>query len=83
MHALRFRSDNPLDHLPRALDQLRRMGLELHRATIEGGGGDGARIRVLFSAEREGAAQTYGHRMGGLVGISELHLKPVRGAKPR
>lgn len=77
MHALRFTSDNPLDHLPRALDQLRRMGFSLHRAAVETDAAGCASVRLLFTCETQGVADTFRHRVGGLMGVTDLVLLPV------
>ncbi len=78
MHALRFTSDNPLDHLPRALDQLRRMGFSIHRAALEEAAAAGeASVRLIFSCDSTGAAETFRHRVEGLMGVTDLALYAV------
>ncbi|WP_416898770.1 MAG: hypothetical protein ACMVY4_03280 [Minwuia sp.] len=74
MYDLSFRSDDPLDHLPRALDQLRRASFTLHRAAVETGDGDTAWIRVRITEPADGAAETFRCRVGNMVGISDLDL---------
>ena len=74
MYDLRFDSDDPLDHLPRALDQLRRASMTLHSADVETGEDGGGRIHVRFTACAEGTAETFGHRVAGMIGISGLNL---------
>lgn len=79
MYDLRFQSDDPLDHLPRALDQLRRASMTLHRADVEAEADGCGRIRVLFTAGADGAAETFGSRVRGMVGITGLNLTRSNG----
>ncbi|ANK81570.1 MAG: hypothetical protein TEF_12790 [Rhizobiales bacterium NRL2] len=74
MHALRFTTDRPMDTFPRALDQLRRMGFDLHRAVIADAMTERARVRFMFSGGKAGAAATLRDRVAGMPGVVDASL---------
>lgn len=50
MHFTEFRSSDPFDHIPRVLDQMRRMGLLLRSVSVFAVAPELSEIRVVYSS---------------------------------
>lgn len=82
MHYAHFTSAAPLDHLSRALDELRRRGFQLCGVAVSAGAGGQsivaadagalADIRIDFDARNNFAAENYIARIAGMPGVQGL-----------
>lgn len=89
VHFIRFRSDIPLDHLSRGLDELRRAGFGLCAVSVTagdkpdqgtGGAAPGlAEIRIDFRPEGALPPQLLLDRIARMPGIRDLRGGPASG----
>lgn len=68
MHSILFRSQSPIDHAQRALDELTRLGFVLDTMTIAAGGSEGS-IRIAFAADDPLRAESYRARLSRMPGV--------------
>lgn len=86
MHYAHFISAAPLDHLGRALDELRRRGFQLcgvavsveadGQSIVTAGDGAPADIRIDFAAGNHFAVETYLARIARMPGVQDLRGGP-------
>ena len=72
MHRTEFRSDNPLDDLPRALDILRKLNYRLDGVTMTAADGEPARIAIAFAPRGTLSVETFLALVERLPGIEAL-----------
>ena len=72
MHFASFRSTRPFDHLPRALDTLRRMGFAVHRVLMESASPDVSLIEVVFQPAGHLDPATFVERLRVMPGVHDV-----------
>lgn len=81
MHYAQFLTDSPLDHLPRALDELRRSGFGLGRVVALA---EAAATAIRIEFHSDGAAvppATYLARIARMPGVEALEGGPTPSQK--
>ena len=81
VHYVRFLTDSPLDHLPRALDELRRAGFGLGRVVASA---EAAATAIRIEFHSDGAAvppATYLARIARMAGVEALEGGPAPSCK--
>lgn len=81
MHRTEFRSDNPLDDLPRALDILRKLNYRLGGVSMTAIDGEPARIAISFAPNGALSVETFLALVERLPGIAALTYA-APGARP-
>lgn len=76
MHRTEFFTHDALDHLPRALDVIRKMGFALHDVQMKAVPG-GARVCLMFDGATEQAATIFAERVSVLRGIERFSIRAV------
>lgn len=80
MHRTEFRSDNPLNDLPRALDILRKLNYRLGGVTMTAPAGEPARIAIAFEPSGALSVETFLALIERLPDIDALvHAAPDTG----
>ena len=77
MYFARFRSTRPLDHLPRALDTLRRMGFVPRRIVLDAEQADRSRIEVIYQPAGHLDPATFVERLKVMPGVEDIADGPV------
>lgn len=72
MHTLEFNSANPLDHVCRTLDAVRKMGFGFVAMTVDRKAENTFRISIVFRPRGELTANTLVERVSSCVGVSDL-----------
>ncbi len=72
MHTIQFSSADPLDHVCRALDTIRKMGFDLRALNVGDEEGDTFRISVAFQPRGELTPDTLVERISCYVGVYDL-----------
>lgn len=71
MYFASFATETPLDHVPRALDELARAGLGFGRLEVTGNGA-ASQVRIGFFAGGTISPETYLERLRRMPGVSVL-----------
>lgn len=79
MYYAQFLSHRPLDDLPRALDELRRIGFALDRVAARLEGAARTAIRIEFRPAGPISPENYLARIARLPGVQELEGGPAEG----
>jgi|GEM_PF-2820153 len=81
MHYTAFTSDDPIQHLSRALSELQRIGFLMREVTVTSGGASAivdtdqnspANIRILYKIAGTSQPETYAKRLAGLHGVHHV-----------
>jgi len=72
MHTIQFSSADPLDHVCRALDTIRKMGFDLASLRVDGEAGSVFRISIALDAHDLLTAGTLLDRVSSCVGVYDL-----------
>jgi len=72
MHTIQFISPDPLDHVCRALDAIRKMGFELASLHAEGAAQGGFRICIALDAHDQLTVGTLLERVSSYIGVHDL-----------
>ena len=72
MHTIVFDSANPLDHVCRALDAIRKMGFAFVAMQVDRKAGNAFRVSIVFQPCGELTVGTLVERMSSCVGVSDL-----------
>lgn len=72
MYTLKFYSPVPLDHVCRALDIVRKMGLDLASLDVSGTPGDDFRVSIAVNSNRSIGTETLQRRVASINGIRDL-----------
>ncbi|MDR5651483.1 hypothetical protein [Ruixingdingia sedimenti] len=72
MHYTSFLSAEPIDHLPRALDELRRIGFGLCGVEMAPERQGPARVRIMFHPQGVIAPETFLARVARIPGVDAL-----------
>jgi len=75
MYTLQFSSPDPLDHVCRALDTVRKMDLALASLQVDGIG-DAFRVSIALDANDPSSAGRLRERVSSCVGVYEVTCKP-------
>lgn len=79
MHRIDFRTDTPLDDLPRAFDILRKLNYRLGAAAVTADGDRPARISIAFSPKGPLSVETFVALVERLPGAADVrHVPPAR-----
>lgn len=82
MHRIDFRTDTPLDDLPRAFDILRRLNYRLGTATVTTDDGRPARISISFGPNGLLSVETFVALVQRLPGAADVRHMPPAAAEP-
>ncbi len=72
MELVRYRTSEPLEHLPRALDILRRMGFDLDSTEVVNGGRDEWHVRIRYQVRGHLSADTFVERVRQIPGVRDV-----------
>lgn len=72
MHTIAFHSPNPLDHVCRALDTVRKMGFQLASLCVEGEADGGFRVCIALEAHDCLNLETLLERLSLCVGVRDV-----------
>lgn len=72
MHTIQFTSPNPLDHVCRTLDTIRKMGFDLVSLHTDGQAGGGFRVSISLDAHDLLTVGTLVDRVSSYVGVYDL-----------
>lgn len=78
MYTLQFYSPAPLDHVCRALDIVRKMGLDLTSLHVSGTEGGDFRVSIVMSNDRPMSTETLRRRVASFNGIRDLACRVDR-----
>lgn len=77
MHQLEFTSRDPLDHLPRALDIVRKMGFDLRHARVGPTADGGVQVSIVVEGGGSRPLSTLEARILALEGIAHCQASPL------
>jgi hypothetical protein len=83
MHTIQFSSADPLDHVCRALDTIRKMGFDLASLRVDGEAERGFRISIALDARGLSTVGTLLERVSGCIGVYDLTCEAEGGAGER
>jgi hypothetical protein len=83
MHRAEFRTERPLDDLPRVLDVMRKLSFSLSAATLTAATGGPARVSITFEPGGSLSVETFIALVRRLPGIEELVHVPPQAERPR
>ncbi|WP_072385488.1 hypothetical protein [Hyphomicrobium sp. CS1BSMeth3] len=72
MHTLAFRSPDPLDHVCRALDAIRKMGFHLASLRVDSEADGGFRISIAIDVHELLTVGTLRERVSSCIGVYDL-----------
>lgn len=72
MHTIAFRSPDPLDHVCRALDAIRKMGFPLASLRVDGEAEGGFRVSIALGAHDLLTVGTLIERVSSCIGVYDL-----------
>lgn len=72
MHQLQFTTADPLDHVCRTLDAMRKMGFGLSGLRVVQGADDAFRISVEFDANGSATVSSLVERLSACVGVEHV-----------
>jgi acetolactate synthase regulatory subunit len=78
VHQLQFTTADPLDHVCRTLDAMRKMGFGLSGLRVVQGAGDAFRISVDFDANGSATVATLVERLSACVGVEHVAHRGAR-----
>lgn len=72
MHTIQFSSPNPLDHVCRTLDAIRKMGFALVSLEVNGTADGGFRISIALNTHGLVSVGTLRERVSSCVGVYDV-----------
>jgi len=72
MHTIAFRSPDPLDHVCRALDAIRKMGFQLSSLRVEEDAEDGFQVSISIGDRDISIVGTLLERVSSCIGVRDV-----------
>lgn len=72
MEFVKLRTPDPLEHLPRTLDILRRMGFHLNSATVESDADMSWSLKIFYEQRGHLSAATFVERIRQIPGVRQV-----------